>query len=68
VTFSCVLCTLRSQISRPYATLHSTVRLSFDREFRLGSLDGLALTGMGAAGVRLLQAYLDRTGDIQVNN
>lgn len=41
------------------------LRNRLNRCIQLGSLQGLALTGFTPAGLDLLQAFVDRTGDVQ---
>ncbi|CAM9291090.1 unnamed protein product [Ascophyllum nodosum] len=49
----------------PTAQLKAFLTAEAERCLSRGVLDGALLVGMGPAGVQLLQAYVDRTSDIQ---
>lgn len=49
----------------PDNRLHEYLKKLSDRLIEDGNLDGLLLTGTNHDGIRLLQRYLDATGDIQ---
>ncbi|KAK9890772.1 hypothetical protein WA026_012117 [Henosepilachna vigintioctopunctata] len=49
----------------PDNKLHIYLKKLSDRLLEEGNLDGLLLTGTNADGIKLLQRYLDVTGDIQ---
>lgn len=49
----------------PGEDLRAFITLHEDDCEQFGRLDGLLITGMNATGLRLLQTYLDLTGDIQ---
>lgn len=49
----------------PDNRLHDYLKKLSDKLIEEGNLDGLLLTGTNHDGIRLLQKYLDATGDIQ---
>jgi hypothetical protein len=49
----------------PDNRLHDYLKKLSDKLIEEGNLDGLLLTGTNQDGIRLLQKYLDATGDIQ---
>lgn len=57
VAFACVFL--------PDNRLHDYLKKLQDKLIDEGNLDGLLLTGNNQDGIRLLQKYLDATGDVQ---
>ena len=49
----------------PDNRLHDYLKRLSDKLIEEGNLDGLLLTGTNQDGIRLLQRYLDASGDIQ---
>ncbi len=49
----------------PWEALVSFIDRCVDKCISEGNLEGVLLLGLGTEGMKLLQAYLDRTGDVQ---